>query len=96
MTVRLTRFVKALAIVDKDGRPTDAFLTALNRFVKETETAINAQPAIQAATEAANEAAVAANTAVEQIQAGTLEITAIQVPGGDRVAWDGSNFVVIP
>ena len=96
MTVRLTRFVKALAIVDKDGRPTDAFLTALNRFVKETEAAINAQPAIQAATEAANSAAALANTAVEQIQSGELIITAIKNPDGTRAVWDGSSFVAEP
>ena len=96
MTVRLTRFMSAVPIVDDKGKPTTAFLDALNRFVKETETAINAQPAIEAATAAANTAAAAANTAVEQIQAGTLEITAIQVPGGTRVAWDGTTFTALP
>lgn len=96
MPVRLTRFQASVPIVDGNGKPTPSFLDALNRFVKETETAINAQPAIAAATEAANTAAAAANEAVEQIQAGTIEIEAIQVPGGTRVAWDGSTFVALP
>jgi hypothetical protein len=97
VSVHITRFNTLTRFVDiKTGKLTPEGVTALNLFAKQAEDAINAQPAIEAATVAANTAAAAANTAVEQIQDGTIEITAIQVPGGTRVAWDGTAFTALP
>jgi hypothetical protein len=95
MTVRLTRFNAQFRLVDERGYLTPAGIDVLNRFVKETETAINLQPTIEAAAEAANTAAAAANAAVEQIESGDFAVQAITL-NGQRLIWDGSSVVAEP
>jgi hypothetical protein len=95
VTVHLTRFTAGVPIVDDKGRPTPQLVDILNRFVKASEDAINAQPALEAATTAATTAAAAANDAVAQIESGDFDVQALSL-NGQRLIWDGSNVVAEP